>query len=176
MGDEFDSDSWAVDDRRLRLIEWLQAREGAYYRWGAKGEELPASAWQDVELEPPACRELYDCSGLAACAVLALGGPDWRATHTADRLFHELEPVPLLQAAPGDLAFYGQPDRCSHVMFIVDHGQVFGASGGNASTLTLETAHRVGARVRHRSSHLYRPDFRGARKFPFPPLKEIRDA
>lgn len=175
--DDTDSNEWIADDRRVRLVEWLQDRDGAYYLWNTDGHELPASAWMDVGLEPPACRQVFDCSGLICAAVLAMGGPDWRATRTSAILFDKLEPVTLQNAAPGDLLFYrGLGGSIEHVMVYMDGGRAFGACGGGRKTTTLLAAHQAdkgrGARVRARSSHLYRPGFAGCRKFPFPPLKE----
>lgn len=171
MDAEHDTDEWVADERRLRLIKWLLAREGAYYRWGAKGQELPADAWLALELEPPKCRELYDCSGLVTSAMHAMGLHDWRLTHNAARLFDVLETIPAAHAAPGDLVFYGQPGQVSHVMFAWDHGRVYGACQGNASTLTLATAAKDGSKVRTRDRVKYRPDVRGYRRFPFPALE-----
>lgn len=182
--DDQDSDEWVSDDRRLKVMEWAGARLQCAYIWGAKGEELPASAWLDVGLEPPPCREVFDCSGFAVGAMMAakLVSSSWLHSHNADRIFHTLSPVGFDGVAPADLAFWGRPAhvtgpaRATHVMLLNGDGTVLGASGGNQSTTTLEIAHKAGACVRVRSSHQYRPDFLGFRKLPLPPLDAPRTA
>lgn len=173
--DEHDSDAWAVNDTRLKVMEWSHARLGCFYRWGGRGEVLPASSWQDAGLEPPPCRELWDCSGfvLGAMVFAKLVPPDWLHNYYADRLFHSLEEISFAGVAPGDLAFWGRPAekgnpraRSTHTMFLAGDGTVVGACGGNESTLTLETAYRAAAKVRVRPSHLYRSDFLGFRRLP----------
>lgn len=160
MSDErHDSDQWAVDPLRVRLIEWAQHQAGCLYVWGGKGERWGGHDGPVV----------YDCSGLVTCGLLYLGLPDWRQTHNAARLYEALEPVPALQVMPMDLAFYGQPHHISHVMFHWSDGRVYGAAGGNSSTVTPELAMKIGACVRYRDSHMYRPDFRGFRRLPLPP-------
>lgn len=175
-----DSDRWATDDRRIKLLDWALSKEGAYYRWGGKGETIPEGVFLNEGITPPKCRELYDCSGLITCAMVFMGLPDKRQKWNAAGLFLHLQPVSVSDVRPMDLAFYGQltqqGPRIDHVMFHWEDGRVYGACQGNSGTLTLATAHRVGARVRFRNSHMYRPDFRGFRKFPLPPRpKDERD-
>ncbi len=165
-GVHVDPDFWAQSTARVRAMEWANHREGCSYIWGGKGEELPASEWTRLGLEVPLVREVFDCSGFVTCAMHYLGLNDWRLTHSADRIFHLLEPTN--DPDPMDMAFYGQPSHINHVMFVWEAGKVMGAGGGNSGTHTLDTAHRVGAKVRVRSNHLYRPDFRGWRKLPLP--------
>lgn len=104
-----------------------------------------------------------DSVGVVTLALWECGGPDWRVTRNCDALWRELDPVgdPL----PGDLAFYGGRDEhdVNHVMVTLSLGMVFGACGGDETTLTHVEAMRIGARVRAREKVLYRPSFRGFR-------------
>jgi len=134
---------------RLAFLEWCLRQEAAAvpYLWGGKD---PARG--------------LDCSGLVTAGLHALGGPDWRQTHSSARLFDELEVTE--KPAPGDLAFYGPPHRITHVMVVVGDGRVMGAAGGGSGTTSLEIARRQGARVKFKTKHNYRPDFRGFRRLP----------
>ncbi len=138
---------------------------GTPYLWGSK---YPAKGG-------------LDCSGLVTwClssvnAIPAQALPDatklkrgayFRTFWNADRLFRELEPTDVPQA--GDVACYGKPTHCSHVMLCTGVGTgVIGASGGDQTTTSPEEAKRRGAAVKPYPSHLYRKDFIGFRKGPF---------
>jgi cell wall-associated NlpC family hydrolase len=87
----------------------------------------------------------FDCSGLVCYCLRMVGGPDWSASHTADRMWKELPPTPTPR--PGDLAFYGQPEQATHVMLWTGDDRVYGACGGNSSTRTIALAQARGARV-----------------------------
>ena len=159
MGDEHDSDEWSIDPERDPLPMWLLAQKGKLYVYGAKGPDY------------------WDCSGLVTGSLYALGLGDFRATHSAARLFDELEPVEMDKIKPYDLVFYGPPDRITHVLFFWHDRRVYGAGGGTNHTTTPEAAMRLrGACVKFKPSHMYRPDFRGARKYGPPRKKESRDA
>lgn len=119
----------------------------------------------------------FDCSGLITYSLWKAGGPDWRANHNTDGLFRELEPVAIPR--PGVLAFYASahpkfPGDVEHVMACAGTWdaagswkcRVFGASGGDSTTTTLERAKAQGAHVRFWDSHLYRPRFAGFRALP----------
>jgi murein DD-endopeptidase len=134
---------------RIDPIEFLTralAYEGRPYFWGRDGPDA------------------FDCSGLIACTLLECGGPDWRSTHTAQRLFDVLPRVEAKDAQPGDLVFYGPPHRITHVMIVATQGRVYGACGGDSSTTTLELAKARGAGVRFRKAVAYRRDVRGFRR------------
>lgn len=150
MSEPHDADAWAVDEHRTKLLAWAAVRQGAPYIWGAKGPEH------------------FDCSGFVVSGMLDVGlAPvDWLYSHNAARLFAALEPTTNPQ--PLDLCFWGQPGRVSHVMFLWHDGRVYGATGGNQSTTTVELAAHAGACVRFKSSSNYRPDFRGYRRLPTP--------
>lgn len=153
--DEHDSDEWSVDPERIKLMDWLLAQKGKLYVWNADGPDY------------------FDCSGLVAGAMFVLGLGDVRKTYRSVEMFAKFEPVAFKLAKPGDLVFYGSPERVSHVDFLWGDGRVFGAGGGDETTTTPELAmRRRGACVRFKAHHLYRPGLRGFRKFPFPPSKE----
>lgn len=136
------------------------AHAGRPYTWDCKGPEA------------------FDCSGLITYTLWECGGPDWRTTYTAARLFKVLEPFVVETKAFGEtlvpmdppagvLAFYGPPPdaeerRSMHVMICVGDGRVFGACGGGPQTLTPQR----GACVQYRGSLRYRPDFAGLRRLP----------
>lgn len=131
---------------RLMLHDWLVEQEGRYYLWGSKGPDN------------------FDCSGLVTCGLLAMGLPDWRATHSSARLYSVLDDT--MEPLPMDLAFYGPPSGITHVMFVWGDGRVYGACGGNSGTLTLQVAREQKAKVQFRHKVLYRPGFRGFRRIP----------
>lgn len=115
--------------------------------------------------------DAYDCSGLVTWALREAGGPDLRFTYSSQRMFEEFEVA--LRPAPTDvvLALYGFPGdsapHVNHVMLTVGDGRVFGACGGDHSTLTLEAAKLRKAEVRFRPSVTYRPDFLGYRRLAY---------
>lgn len=128
---------------------------GCPYIWGSRGPES------------------FDCSGLITYALWECGGPDWRKSHNAERLFRELEPMLLevrdigemripVDAPAGSLAFYGPPGGVNHVMLAVGDGRVFGACGGGSGTTTPQR----GACVQYRPSARYRPDLLSWRRLP----------
>lgn len=108
-----------------------------------------------------------DCSGLVTHSYFAAGGPDWRNDHNAESLFVHLEETEAPKA--GTLCFYGPTGRATHVMvWLGACGLVFGATGGDHSTTSLDAARARDAKVKLKTSHLYRPDFLGWRNLPFP--------
>ena len=135
---------------RIRRAEFLRAtlaKMGAPYVWGADGEDT------------------FDCSGLVAFGLLKAGGPDWRKSHNCERFWKELHPTWTPRC--GDLAFFGaKPNGASHVMIILPFGLVFGASGGNSTTTSVEAARAIKAKVKIFTDVNYRPDFLGFRKLP----------
>lgn len=131
--------------RRIAFLAFCQEQLGKPYRWNCDGPDA------------------YDCNGIACGALKHVGGPDWRATHNAERLRTELPVVTREAAKPGDLVLYGPKDHANHVMIWFGDGRVIGASGGDRNVLTLEDAARRGACVKFKPTHLYRPDFLGFR-------------
>lgn len=168
-----------------RYLEILISLLGTPYLWHAKGEErgiietAPSGA-KTLRLEP--VPEIIagepgfalDCSGGVTYAAWRAGGPDHRWSHHTDRLWAERPRV--VSPRPGDLAFYGGrgPTDVDHVMTVLaclPGGEVFvlGPSGGDSSTRTLARAKEQHARLKLRTSHLYRRDFRGFRAGYFNP-------
>lgn len=139
---------------RPRYLSALFDCWGVPYLWGG----------DDPDADDPEKAGL-DCSGLVTYAIWKGGGPDWRRTHTAQRLW-DVFPETIAPKV-GDLAFYGlTPLNISHVMVWLG-GTVYGASGGNRDTVSVELAEKLGARVKLKASHLYRPDWRGFCRIPF---------
>lgn len=152
-------------DARMNYLAWVskQAERGTPYCWPDE-----RNGYLGKGLRHPEEPEALDCSGTVTCGLYnATGGKvDWRADHSAARLFLELKPTETPR--PGDLCFYGSPGRINHVMTWVGDGTVVGACGGNRDTLSVEIAQKTGARVKYRKTHTYRPDFRGFRQLPVP--------
>lgn len=140
--------------KRLRFIalcsEHLTGGRRYPYIWGRKGPLL------------------FDCSGFVTYCLWKAGGPDWRQTHASSTLFDALPPTE--RPEPGDLCFYGPPDRITHVMVWIGDGCVAGACNGNSTIKTLEAAFARGARVMRKATKDYRGDFRGFRRLA--PLDE----
>jgi murein DD-endopeptidase len=149
------------------LVNWAESKAGCWYCWPTK-ENGYSGKWLKGAKYP----ETSDCSGLVTGALyFGVKGPDWRATHNAQRLMGLCKPV--VAPRPGDLAFYGPgKNAINHVMVVQAGGRVFGACSGNSDTTSPEIARKKGAYVRSRQSHLYRPDFRGFGRLQVPGQEE----
>lgn len=142
---------------RQELMKWLLQQERKPYLWRAKGPNA------------------FDCSGLVTCGLVSVGYPaicpicstGLRGFHNAHLLWTEWKPPTVLTAL--DCAFYGTPDRASHVVFLWPDGRIYGANCGDRTTTTIETAQAMGAQVGFRSSPQHRKDFLGFRALPLPP-------
>ncbi len=153
--------------RLPRVLQLSLEQVGALYRWGGKGSHLfePRASGG---LVPHGNVLVFDCSGLAAWADWAAGGPDRRASWNTDRFWNEL---PAAETPfPGCYALYGgsSPADVSHLMTVVavlptGHVMVVGASGGDSHTTTAQAALAANARVKVYPTHEYRKDFRGFR-------------
>jgi murein DD-endopeptidase len=108
-----------------------------------------------------------DCSGFVTWCFLHANGPDWRATHNAQRLFNVCKPVSLPKS--GSLLFYGPDDmHIEHVMVDLGlFGRIIGACHGGRQVTTRAIARANGAFVMTRDPAHYRADFRGYRELPF---------
>jgi cell wall-associated NlpC family hydrolase len=110
-----------------------------------------------------------DCSGFITFCTKKIGGPDLRWTYNTDTFWNRRPSVAEMDVQPGDYALYGgaQPDDVEHVMLVLGKidGKiaVIGASGGGHETTTLDKASQQDARVKVKTTHLYRTDFRGFR-------------
>lgn len=164
-----DAPERAVDPIRNRFLEIVLAWEGQPYCWPTEENNWSGKGWKGAKYQ--GC---HDCSGTVTDGLYQAtdGALDWRMTTNAQRLFNLTEKTE--DPIPGDLAFYG-PGRnmVSHVMVVVGerdgHLAVFGACGGDHTTTSPERARAKGARLRHRRSHLYRPDFLGFTRLPTRP-------
>jgi hypothetical protein len=149
---------------------------GTPYRWWAKGDEHGESASSDAaggfrkvpnEADEHGSRFALDCSGGVTVPAFNVGGPDLRWSHHAAGLWKRQRAVKV--PLPGDLACYGESDDAiEHVMTVLavlhtGEIMVIGASGGGHDTTSLAKAREKNAKMKIKSSHLYRPDFRGFR-------------
>lgn len=110
-----------------------------------------------------------DCSGFVTSLVwrLSNGKVDIRATHNTTALLEQLE-IPIGEARPGDLAFYGPNGRTNHVMVCLGEGVVLGQGIGDASCTDAELSRRDGKTTKVFTMQ-YRPDLIGVRRFRFSP-------
>ena len=106
----------------------------------------------------------FDCSGfviwiLQVFDVLPAG--DWTSQGLREHFKFVRQGV---EPKPGDLVFYGQEPRATHVVMYIGmmNGEPMqvGASGGDSSTTTTEEAVRKNAMVKVKPVH-YRRDFLG---------------
>lgn len=124
-------------------------------------------AWCRAQLGKPVLWGQLDCSELVARGILAVGGPDMRATHTAQRMHDETPDLVTSQSpAPldGDLMFYGlDAAHVVHVAIWFDGGRVLSADGATRRIKTLAEAEKAGARVRIHDAP-WRSDFRSVHR------------
>lgn len=93
---------------RLRFVEWAKLRlNRAPVLWRGKGYFLFDVAAPGALRAHGYASEVFDCSGLVSVGLMAIGGPDLRATHNAAAFFLASEPLDFLEAQAGDLVFYG---------------------------------------------------------------------
>lgn len=90
-GDEVDA---ASSQSAAQAVDLATGLLGVPYRWGGA---TPAG---------------FDCSGLVYYTFRQAG---LSVPRTSQQQYHAARPVPLEQAAPGDLVFFGQRGRISHV-------------------------------------------------------------
>jgi len=125
---------------------------GAPYVWGGKGEMVfdpqkglvPHGFVQGDQL-----MHVFDCSGLVNWSIKKAGGPDWRATHSAQTLYdlcrNNVDPFDR----PGSLVFCGRDfSRVTHVQLSLGGGLVVEAAGGDHFVTTPLHALERGASVR----------------------------
>lgn len=148
------------------LIDAARKHLGAPYVWRGKGKSL----WTPRGLElHPWVGQVFDCSGLVTVALKAAGGPDLRATHSAQTMFDQFPIADDFEAA-GVLRFYGKSrSQVTHVAICTgrnDRGQVtvIEAAGGDETTVTPLVASWRGAKVREGAE--LRRDFLGSRRLP----------
>ena len=98
-----------------------------------------------------------DCSG-GTQILLAYNGIDPPGDQSAHGLYlHFREHGTVVEVADlGDLAFYGTPERVTHVAVALDALRMFEFGGGNARTISRQVAEQQGAcgkvsRIRRRA-------------------------
>ena len=139
------------------VIRMALKYQGAPYIWGGKGMTCPG--WTNRFNVP-----VFDCSGLVTTAMEEAGGPNWRTTHNAQKMFNVLDEAGMPDTF-GVLRFYGlDKDRVTHVAFSLGNGLILDAHGGGSSTTSLEEANKKGAKVQVHFCN--RRDLVGARKMP----------
>ncbi len=111
----------------------------------------------------------FDCSGLVAYALKQAGGPDWRATHTAQRLADETPDLATFEDVtaplPGDLCFFGADNaHVTHVGIWMTGGECLSADGATSRVTDLA---KVSPRsiVRLHENTAFRRDFLGVHRF-----------
>lgn len=124
--------------KREIAVEVLKQNLGIPYKWGGN--------------DP---MEGFDCSGLVIEALQSAGKFDRKADTTAHGLSSMFPETEILQA--GVLVFYdwnkdGRADHVEMVALVDDDGEVYtiGASGGDSSTTTLNSAITGNAYVKMR--------------------------
>lgn len=137
---------------RRRLVDTMRSLVGVPYIWGSKDPRVG-----------------LDCSGAVSVCLERVGivPGGWRLTHTAEGIRDWAIPVPLVEAEPGDLVFYGSPMRISHVMMLLDEITVIGSAGGGPRCTMPEIAESIGAGVQLKPLG-YRRDLVELRRAPLP--------
>jgi murein DD-endopeptidase len=148
-----------------RFLAAAVSQLGAPYIWNAKGE------YYGIGSSAVPLTRAFDCSGLVTWAYREAGGPDWRATHNTDVLFAQLPHVPMDALQPGDLLFWGTPEKdgvpadTQHVaIYLGGSTALLSAAGGGRTTRTIEDSYEAKAYVRTETSIHYRAGFLGARR------------
>jgi len=148
---------------REQILDRLLTYQGAPYVWKGKGLHL----WTPAGLALHSFGEpVFDCSGLMGVAILEAGGPDWRATKSADAYRTSL---PFAESWEfGALRIYGDGQKANHVSFVVRPGYVLEAAGGDSTTTSPAEARKRG-RARVAVNRDRRSDFMCAVRLPFNP-------
>lgn len=159
---------------RSTFIAEVLAQHGSPYHYNGKGTACPEVELRAVKWPWPALHpRLFDCSGILTWGWQKATGLEWRKDHDCDKLISKCRKVET--ARNGTVVAYGvkaDPARgvkqdVQHVVMYVD-GCVIGANGGDRTTVTLEKALEMKARVCFRTSASYRDDFLGYYELPFP--------
>lgn len=152
-------------EQQSKFFTELANRLGCDYCWPSQsnnysGKDLPFAKYHNV----------YDCSGLVTCSLRSAGGPDLRADHNAWALSKICDDVELMSMKPGDLLFYGNQKKVTHVaVYLGPHAEdfdkrfsrgrtVISASSGDSRTVTPDIAKSMGANVRQEKTIRYRSD------------------
>ena len=99
----------------VQAIDLATGLIGAPYRWGG------------------ATPDGFDCSGLV---YYTFGKAGLSVPRTSQAQYHAARPVPIAQAAPGDLVFFGRRGRISHVgIYLGDERFVHAPETGRTVTI-----------------------------------------
>ena len=142
----------------LLAADQIQQRLPAVLSWSERAEQQPNSYLWGGTTEPD-----MDCSGLMQMAFASAGIWIPRDAYQQERFCEpvaaQVGQLQLLQ--PGDLIFFGSPERCSHVALYLGNGlyrhssgKEHGRNGIGVDSLHPNDTHPVG---RH-----YRAELRGA--------------
>lgn len=150
------------------FVDECVKRDGCWYVWPHKSNN-----YSGKDLSIAKYPRTYDCSGLVTSSLYSALGVDWRQTKNAQKLADECDDVPVGKIEFGDLLFYGADhEHISHVMVYIGAREggfsVFGASGGDSRTLTVEDAEKRDAKVKGYKNINYRPDFVSAGRLRIP--------
>ena len=138
---------------RSRFCELALSKLGSVVLWAQRGPDV------------------FDCSGLVAHCLKAVGGVDLRATHNAQMMADETPNLLLVAALPipGDLVFYGAEwDRVVHVAIWLAGGKILSADGATSRVLDLKTARaNPSSRIRLHDTMNFRRDWLGLHRHSF---------
>jgi cell wall-associated NlpC family hydrolase len=144
------------------FIDECLKRNGCWYVWPAK-----SNRYSGKDLDNALFPNTYDCSGLVTSSLFSAIKLDYRATKNAQMLCNDCDAVNLDDIKPGDLIFYGaSPSHVSHVMVYIGvtntahwYRPIYGSSGGDSRTISVEEAKIRNAKVRSYKNINYRLDF-----------------
>jgi cell wall-associated NlpC family hydrolase len=140
-----------VTDKRRKFIDAARSHIGTLYQWG--GGHSP-NTWG------------LDCSGLVIQSLKDIGEHLPPGMSTSNGWYQSLPKVSESEALPGDLAFYGQPGKATHVVILDYNGAVITSNGDKPAT-TPEIAKSHGWMVTTAPTYKFRKDFLGFGRMPF---------
>ncbi len=140
--------------RKTDFALWCCEQVGRPALMSAKGDFYV----QDGILQQIVGGFVYDCSGLFTCGLKAMGYPDIRDTHNAQRIADSCPPASVMPE-PGDVGFYGKDwEHVTHIVIALAGGHLVSADGATKAITTLAEARKAGAQVRFHAAADYRRD------------------